>query len=198
MNAREKKCRVDGCGRAYRSRDYCWKHLEEAKARGDELVDHRSDGPLPDVECRVDGCDRLSDYRVKRLCQMHYRRLSKHGTAELPEPPTRRDVLDSGYVVRESGCWEWTGAVSSAGYGRLGASDYAHRASHEEFVGPIPDGHEVDHLCRNRICINPAHLEAVTKRENLLRQLANMERDKANGRLLKASDHPISGLPVRS
>jgi hypothetical protein len=71
-----------------------------------------------------------------------------------------------------SGCWLWIGHMSGRGYGvahlkkkRLGA----HRAVYEELVGKIPSGLEVDHLCRNRICVNPQHLEPVTKRTNILR-----------------------------
>jgi len=48
----------------------------------------------------------------------------------------------------------------------------AHRASYEAFVGPIPDGLDLDHLCRNKPCINPAHLEPVTRAENLRRHYA--------------------------
>ena len=54
------------------------------------------------------------------------------------------------------------------GYARWG-NVYAHRAAYELFVGPIPSGYEIDHLCRVRDCVNPDHLEAVTRRENLLR-----------------------------
>lgn len=69
-------------------------------------------------------------------------------------------------------CWEWPGTISAAGYGTLrsgGKKVYAHRLSYELHKGPIPCGLEIDHLCRNRKCANPAHLEAVSRRENILR-----------------------------
>lgn len=72
----------------------------------------------------------------------------------------------------EDGCWLWKRSTTK-GYGRisvLGRPRGVHRVSYEVFVGPIPDGLEIDHLCRRRSCCNPAHLEPVTHRENQRRR----------------------------
>ncbi len=73
------------------------------------------------------------------------------------------------------GCWEWLGAPDSQGYGRIretgkyGRTLSAHRVSYEMFVGPIPRGLVLDHLCRNHICVRPDHLEPVTNAVNVMR-----------------------------
>lgn len=62
-------------------------------------------------------------------------------------------------------CWLWTGANNGKGYGIVGIKRrprYVHRVVYERLVGPIPEGLEMDHLCRNRACANPDHLEPVT------------------------------------
>lgn len=72
-------------------------------------------------------------------------------------------------VVRDGDdCWWWVGILMPNGYGRL-AGCYAHRIAYELHVGRIPADFTVDHLCRNRRCVNPDHLEAVSKRDNTLR-----------------------------
>lgn len=74
----------------------------------------------------------------------------------------------------DADCWEWLARRDPDGYGtikarREGLGDRAHRVSYALLVGPIPDGLVIDHLCRNRGCVNPAHLEPVTNGENLRR-----------------------------
>lgn len=76
------------------------------------------------------------------------------------------------YFEQGEGCWLWLGSLTDKGYGRfyMGGKRYlAHRYSYEHFVGPIPEGLEPDHLCRVPACVNPAHLEPVTRSENTRR-----------------------------
>lgn len=77
--------------------------------------------------------------------------------------------------VSADGCWLWTGALNSRGYpcfGIRGRSQLAHRVAYWTLVAPIPAGMELDHLCRVPRCVNPAHLEPVTRAENVRRELA--------------------------
>lgn len=77
------------------------------------------------------------------------------------------------HIVVVENCWEWIGYRGSDGYGTFRLSPTKcgrpHRASYELYRGPIPAGMTIDHLCRNRGCVNPDHLEVVTQKENCLR-----------------------------
>jgi hypothetical protein len=75
-------------------------------------------------------------------------------------------------VDKADECWLWTARKNYKGYGmfRLGSRvPYAHRVAYEHYVGPIPEGLQLDHICRVRHCVNPDHLEPVTNAENALR-----------------------------
>lgn len=75
-------------------------------------------------------------------------------------------------VDKSGSCWEWTACIRPDGYGVFGLNKvvvYAHRVAYELTRGPIPSGLEIDHLCRNRSCVNPDHLEVVNHKENMAR-----------------------------
>lgn len=127
------------------------------------------------MTCDVHECAR-EDHAARGLCNAHYQRLLKYGSAT--GSPARQTDLDRFLVkVDTSGdCWEWVAQIDpGSGYGRFhwrGRPGWAHRVSYELHVGPIPSGHQIDHLCRNRKCVNPAHIEAVPPRVNMLRSMA--------------------------
>lgn len=76
----------------------------------------------------------------------------------------------------ETPCWTWMGSIDRGGYGRIGyrgKNTRAHRLAYALVKGPIPEGLELDHLCRNRTCVNPDHLEPVTHQVNAARAARN-------------------------
>jgi hypothetical protein len=89
--------------------------------------------------------------------------------ADLPGNLVSKITVNDG-----TGCWEWTAATSSSGYGVgtvRGQTTSAHRLTYMELVAPIPEGLEIDHLCCNKLCVNPDHLETVTRQENMRRYI---------------------------
>lgn len=86
-----------------------------------------------------------------------------------------RKRFEAKYRVDLSGCWIWTAYLDECGYGRFsfyGKQTGAHRAAYRLYVGEITKGKEIDHLCRVRNCVNPSHLELVTRSENCSRGAA--------------------------
>lgn len=130
--------------------------------------------------CSLDGCHRSS--RAKGWCQVHYMLWYRTGDPLSDRKRPRGTALERfELLVNKEGpvkkhelgpCWIWTGKPDLRGYGRIandaGTYDMAHRWAYKQFVGPIPEGLVLDHLCVNPPCVNPAHLEPVTHRVNIL------------------------------
>lgn len=118
--------------------------------------------------CSVDGCGR--PVLARTWCRMHYLRWYRNGSLELYRPTIEERFWSK--VDKSGDCWLWTAGRTSLGYGQFSISRkplLSHRFAYILLVGPIPDGLQLDHLCRVRHCVNPKHLEPVTGAENTRR-----------------------------
>ena len=163
-----KPCSVAGCDEPHLSRGFCKLHYRRALSG---LPLEAPKRPRWDTGvCSVAGCEQQTYGRG--WCKLHYYRERRHGDP-LWEPPGPVERFWA--MVDASGdCWEWRGA-RVRGYGTFKVDRKqlrAHRFAYELLVGPIPPGLELDHLCANPGCVNPAHLEPVTTAENVSRMWA--------------------------
>lgn len=131
--------------------------------------------------CSIEECD--LPVANKGMCNKHYLRVYRYG-----DPNFRKLVrgpleerLFAHRIVTATGCWEYSGWHKPGDYKRM-TLDYGtvavHIVAYQLLVGPVPNGLELDHLCFNKACWNPTHLEPVTRSENLRRAFAHKPRPK--------------------
>lgn len=175
----DRTCSIDDCSRdasgyAGGGRGWCATHYMRWRRHGDPL----RGGPIQrqtgtGQPCKIEQCPK--PVVAVELCENHYRRLQRYGDPTggriTPGSITDEERFWS-KVDKTDDCWLWTDAPNSNGYGTFkvsGVSEMAHRYSLKLTGQQLTDGLTIDHLCRVRLCVNPAHLEEVTYAENLLR-----------------------------
>lgn len=171
----DRGCAVAGCDEPHYGKSYCRLHFRRWKKHGDPLA-----GARVKNTCSIDGCDKPATGRD--WCHNHLRKWQRNGTPT-PVPLTEEERFFARVAEGADGCWLWH-KISDAGYGFpfapvAGCHYLPHRWVYEFLIAEIPEGLVIDHLCENRACVNPWHLEPVTQQVNVLR-----------GYRREASEHP--------
>lgn len=169
------QCSITDCATPAKARGMCKKHYSRWARHGDATK------TLHRIGCVIAGCDRR--HYSKGYCQAHHQRWKNWGDPQVtyghhPSAEQRfwSKVNKRGSMPPQSVapglCWEWTAAKTTGGYGQFWVNPHkvvSHRFAYEQLVGEIPEGLQLDHLCRNRACVNPRHLEPVTQQVNIFR-----------------------------
>lgn len=166
------KCKIKACGNDAASRDRCWTHYKQ----WDRAYGH--------LRCHWPGCRTHQDDGGRRMNGVFYcrRHESEHLRITAQALALNLERLGHGLTADANGCWLWGGAVNDGGYGVFvpeGANIakwYAHRVAWGLLVGGHKPGLELDHrTCKRRNCVNPLHLDPVTKSTNQKRKRSSPE-----------------------
>lgn len=168
-------CSIDGCDGVYYARGWCTTHYARWKRSGS--TDTRP--PKPET-CAVEDCSK--PVHARGWCNTHYRQGKSRQERLLHPRPPKPACAERFWaqVVQQpgDGCWQWTGRPNGkGGYGHFAIKGddgkwrkvYAHVWAWTQENGPVPDGLELDHLCRTKLCVRISHLEPVTHAENVRR-----------------------------
>lgn len=174
-------CSIDACDKPVfvKARGWCSAHYAKWRKFGDPLAKRYG---LPPARCKAEDCDKPGN-EGHGWCVKHYRRFWRHGDAAATSRIVGDDLARFESYIDKTGpvpahrpnlgpCHVWTSALSPDGYAVLriaGRNVYMARWIYEREHGELQPGHEPDHLCRVRRCVNVEHLESVTHRVNVLR-----------------------------
>lgn len=197
------RCTVEGCDEPHCSRGMCTSHYARWRRYGTPYAGGPSKQRRAGLVCSVDDCNR--PVYGRGWCSHHWQRWRRTGDplgvgtgrGILHEARLQRAFWEriercgpvSEYAPHLGPCWLWTGRLHE-GYG-IRSGKRAHVIAYQLLVGPVPEDQVLDHLCRVRHCVNPGHLEPVTRRENALRGTGISAINARKTHCLRG--HPLSG-----